>query len=259
MKLFYRICTATVLCAAATIILPAQTVTTLFVFGETNGAYGAGDYDYGFLEAALVQGIDGYLYSFCAQSDCADGAWPYTGLVQATDGDLYATTFHWGVNGSLFKITRTGVLTDIFDFDCCAMGAFGNLYGTTSTGGTRAIGSVEGLGTIFSLSSSLDPFVKLQLTSGEVGELVEVLGNDLTGATAVSSNGTPATFKVASSSLIATNVFSSATTGKVQVQHPATRRPAMGVFGCSNEIAILYRPPLTAERTTACDVLFLLR
>jgi uncharacterized repeat protein (TIGR03803 family) len=32
------------------------------------------------------------LHSFCSQSGCADGAIPYAGLVQATNGNLYGTT-----------------------------------------------------------------------------------------------------------------------------------------------------------------------
>ena len=98
---------------AATIGSPAQTLSTLVNFDGTNGANPS---------AAVVQGTDGNfygttigggvtnppcyadgcgtvfkitptgllttLYSFCSLPDCADGAMPWAGLVQATDREL---------------------------------------------------------------------------------------------------------------------------------------------------------------------------
>jgi uncharacterized repeat protein (TIGR03803 family) len=40
------------------------------------------------------------LYSFCGQAGCADGQYPYAGLFQGTDGDLYGTTYQGGTAGS---------------------------------------------------------------------------------------------------------------------------------------------------------------
>jgi len=53
------------------------------------------------------------LYSFCSEPDCADGATPYAGLVQGTDGALYGTTRYGGGTscvdcGTVFKITPGG-------------------------------------------------------------------------------------------------------------------------------------------------------
>jgi uncharacterized protein (TIGR03437 family) len=62
--------------------------------------------------------------------------------------------------------------------------------------------------------------VKTLPTSGRLGEAVRILGTDLTGATCVTFNGTPAVFEVVSSSEIATKVPAGATSGKVEVVTP---------------------------------------
>ena len=181
------------------------------------------------------------LYSFCSQGNCADGANPYTGLVQATDGNFYGTTSVGGANttencenvyivgcGTIFKITPTGTLTTLYSFcslAACADGdepgaalvqdTNGDLYGTTEDGGA------SGFGSVFSLSLGLGPFVETRLTSGKVGAAVQILGTKLTGATSVKFNGKAAVFKVVSSSEITTTVPAGATTGKVEVKTPS--------------------------------------
>jgi uncharacterized repeat protein (TIGR03803 family) len=52
------------------------------------------------------------LHDFCSQSSCPDGARPYAGLVQATDGSLYGTAvlggnycYTDGSCGTVFKVT----------------------------------------------------------------------------------------------------------------------------------------------------------
>ena len=56
------------------------------------------------------------LYSFCAQSGCADGEFPQTGLVQASNGNLYGTTILGGAYGSgtVFELTLSGTLTTLY-------------------------------------------------------------------------------------------------------------------------------------------------
>jgi uncharacterized repeat protein (TIGR03803 family) len=87
----------------------------------------------------------------------ADGAEPYAGLIQVTNGDLYGTTEYGGANattefpkgsGTIFKITPSGTLTTIYSFCAqayCIDGAAplaglvqaigGDLFGMTTTGG----------------------------------------------------------------------------------------------------------------------------
>jgi uncharacterized repeat protein (TIGR03803 family) len=91
----------------------------------------------------------------------------------------------------------------------------GAFYGTTYGGGAY------GLGTVFSVSVGLGPFVETQPNSGKVGTAVKVLGNNLTGASSVTFDGTAATFNVVSSSEITTTVPADATTGKVEVKTPS--------------------------------------
>jgi uncharacterized repeat protein (TIGR03803 family) len=165
--------------------------------------------------------------------DSTDGGEP-SGVIQATDGNFYGTT---GVGGSgsacgdgcgtLYKITSAGTLTTLHDFDRTdgtgpAAAPFqstnGTLYGTTQSGGANC--APTGCGTVFSLSASLGPFVETLPTSGNVGAAVVILGNNLTGATGVTFNGTAATFTVVSGTEIKTTVPSGATSGKVKVTTP---------------------------------------
>jgi uncharacterized repeat protein (TIGR03803 family) len=177
------------------------------------------------------------LYSFCAQSGCPDGANPEAGLIQATDGDFYGTTYDGGANaaGTVFKMTPSGKLTTLYSFcsqSGCTDGEYpyaalvqetsGDLYGATFQGGAYGV-TYDGFGTVFSLSVGLGPFVETQTTSGKVGAAVTILGTDLTGATSVTFNGTTAAFTVDSTgTAISTTVPTGATTGTVQVVTPGS-------------------------------------
>ena len=159
----------------------------------------------------------------------ADGGVPRAGLVQATDGTLYGTTGGGAYEGgTIFKITLGGALTTLYNFcsqSGCSDGAYpepgvfqatdGNLYGTTSGGGT------DNDGTVFSLSVGLGPFVETLPTLGPAGAPVRILGTSLTGTTSVTFNGTAATFAVnPTGTAINTTVPSGATAGTVQVVTP---------------------------------------
>jgi uncharacterized repeat protein (TIGR03803 family) len=112
------------------------------------------------------------VYSFCAQSNCSDGANPQAGLVQAGDGNLYGTTYAGGAvgGGTVFRISLSGELTTIYNFcsqPACEDGAYpvsgliqardGELYGTAEQGGFDAANSpcdvsFFGCGTVFKIT-----------------------------------------------------------------------------------------------------------
>jgi uncharacterized repeat protein (TIGR03803 family) len=173
-KAIFLLC---VFCAVTAISSPAQTFTTLVNFNgtdgnspnglvqgadgnlygttESGGAYGGGgDCGSGTVFQITPTGALTTLYSFGAQTNCVDGADPYAGLVLATDGNFYGTTWAGGANndGTVFKITPGGTLTTLHSFDlytdgCCIASGLvratdGNFYGTTSYGGAKNGGTV---------------------------------------------------------------------------------------------------------------------
>jgi uncharacterized repeat protein (TIGR03803 family) len=97
------------------------------------------------------------LYSFCSQSGCADGEFPQTGLLQASNGNLYGETILGGAYGSgtIFELTLSGALTTLYSAcsqSNCPDGNYlyaplvqakdGNLYGIMQIGGANNSGTV---------------------------------------------------------------------------------------------------------------------
>jgi uncharacterized repeat protein (TIGR03803 family) len=152
----------------------AQTFATLATFNRANGlapvsvvqgfdgnfygtTTGGGPYRSGTVFKITSSGALTTLYSFCALATCADGSFPESGLVLATDGNLYGTTSDGGFDnaGTFFRVTRAGKLTTLYSF-CgkiyCTDGLHpfgpliqatdGNFYGTTEFGGTYDYGTV---------------------------------------------------------------------------------------------------------------------
>jgi len=89
------------------------------------------------------------LHSF----ESTDGAFPYAGLIQATDGNFYGTTSGGGAYdyyGTVFKIAPVGTLTTLHSFNGTdgslplrlIQATNGNFYGTTEEGGTYGFGTV---------------------------------------------------------------------------------------------------------------------
>ena len=107
------------------------------------------------------------LYNFCSQPNCTDGGGP-SGLVQATDGDLYGTTAGGGASsacdggcGTVFKITPSGRLTTLHSFDQTdgieprgglVQATNGDFYGTTLDGGVSCPVGLARCGTVFKIT-----------------------------------------------------------------------------------------------------------
>ncbi len=91
------------------------------------------------------QGALTTLYTFCSQKNCADGFGPEPGLIQASNGNFYGTTYGGSTGGVVFEITPAGKYSVLYAYRAGApMGliqaANGNLYGTNPNAG--AYGSV---------------------------------------------------------------------------------------------------------------------
>ncbi|HVM92550.1 MAG TPA: choice-of-anchor tandem repeat GloVer-containing protein [Terriglobales bacterium] len=114
-----------------------------------------------FLIAALCPGVESQTYSvlhtFCSQADCADGAYPYSGVMMDSEGNLYGTTALGGLPdlctiaysvgcGVVFKLDMAGNETALYAFSApdgdnpeagLIRDANNNLYGMTLYGGNE--------------------------------------------------------------------------------------------------------------------------
>jgi uncharacterized repeat protein (TIGR03803 family) len=175
-----RACLYSLLCAAAAIALPAQTYTTLYNFNYYTGA-----------------------------------AWPDGGLVQASDGLLYGTTYDGAYSnqtsdgGTIFKMTTSGELITLENF-CTpsACPAFygpmaapieandGHLYGTTF-GDPTSTGQGLSPGGVYEITSAgLKPLHNFCTQTGcpdglkPLGPLIQAFNGDLYGTTEFGGSGT---------------------------------------------------------------------
>ena len=152
-------------------VTPAGVLTTLVNFTGTTGSLGS--YPFG----ALLQGTDGNFYGTTWHGGASDlgtvfrmtpagvlttlveftgtgagkkGSYPFSTLLQATDGNFYGTTSQGGATdqGTVFRMTPAGTLTTLVEFTGngasnkgyypqagLVQGSDGNFYGTTYYGG----------------------------------------------------------------------------------------------------------------------------
>jgi len=169
----------------------AGDLTTLAAFG---GANGAAPYaalllaaDGNFYGTTLQGGTNGFPLGYgtifrlspsgqlatLVQFNSNNGAKPYGGLVQTTEGNLYGTTWQGGVSnqGTLFQLTTDGALTTLIAFTNgngakpsarLTIGRDGFLYGTTQFGGA------SNQGTVFRMTSNgvLSTLATFNFTNG---------------------------------------------------------------------------------------------
>jgi uncharacterized repeat protein (TIGR03803 family) len=243
-----------VVCAAAASALPAQTYTTLynfdyytgaawpdgglvqasdgFLYGTTyDGAYGNTESDGGTIFKMSTSGALTTIDKFCHHRECPAWYGPLAPLIQATDGNLYGTTFgspptQGRSPGSVYGITRAGLkplhifctqtgCPDGLNPGPLVQGFDGGLYGTTEFGGSGTIGFTEvcatgytadGCGTVFKVTLAGE-FTKLYtfcLAGGTCadgatpsGGLVQTASGDLYGTTLGGGNNDAGTvFKI---------------------------------------------------------------
>ena len=135
------------------------------LFGETQQG---GAFNSGTVFKLVPKGVhskETVLYSFCGQTNCVDGAFPSGGLTFNSAGDMFGTTVEGGAagfaTGTVFELIagthQHEVLYNFCTLANCADGQqpgagvildeSGNLFGTTSEGGTA-----DSSGTVFRLT-----------------------------------------------------------------------------------------------------------
>ncbi len=121
---------------------PARLAIVLAAFGVPSAAHAQAAYE-------VVAVVD---------SQGPNGGYPLAGLIQASDGSFYGTTYYGGASGcgTVFKVDAAGTVTTVHSFTC-SDGAFprggliqtsdGSFYGTTTYGPT-------GFGTVFKMDAA---------------------------------------------------------------------------------------------------------
>lgn len=171
-------------------------------FGTTQKG-GAGGYGTIF-KINPADGTESVLHAFAGGG--TDGAYPYAGLTQAKDGNLYGTTQQGGAsgNGTVFKINpTTGATSIVYSFAGGSDGASpyggliqakdGNLYGTTGAGGAGGAGTVFEIVPSTSVESVVYAFAGAGDGANPYAGLIQATDGNLYGTTVsggAGANGT---------------------------------------------------------------------
>jgi uncharacterized repeat protein (TIGR03803 family) len=135
-------------------------------------------------------GNESVLYSFTEGDngvDGKDGAFPTSGVIRDSAGNLYGTTPVGGVVscfgigcGTVFKVDSSGTQTVLYSFTAGADGlspsgalvrdSAGNLYGTTAQGGGSGCSGGFGCGTVFKIDSAGNETLLYSFKGGADGD-----------------------------------------------------------------------------------------
>lgn len=229
-------------CGTVFKITPAGVLTTLHSFGVTDGynpwgelVEGSDGYFYGTTSnggtnrSGTVFKINSSgskftsLYSFCNLDGCADGSDPRGGLVQAANGLFYGVTISGGADagaGTVYSISSTGKFATVFSFinsgaegqapyGSLALGADGDLYGTTQLGGSGCGGN--GCGTVFKVTpgGKMTTLHFFDGTDGQdpLGTLIQATDGNLYGTTEAGGANSSGTIFSISTSGTFTNLY----------------------------------------------------
>jgi len=247
-------------CTAGTVfrITPSGTLTTLenigttipgsqpeatMTMGRDGNVYGLTVQQASVFKTTVASGATTLVNNLCSGSSCNYGNLTSGRLELGTDGNFYGMA-QIGVTtntGTIFRVTPTGTAKLLHQFhgkpdgDDPDGGLFqatnGNFYGASTYGGVnKTCNSPLYCGTVFRFSMKFGPFVRTAQSGAKIGNTIIILGNGLTGSTAVTFNGTTATFTVVSDTEITATVPAGATTGTIQVVTAGTTLKSNAVF-----------------------------
>jgi len=197
--------------------------------GNLYGTAASGGYflDYG-TTFELILPSDSFSIGYSFDGTAGSGAHPAAGLLAASDGNFYGTTYGGGSNalGTLFEMEAGGSIIPLFDFSGnggVVSGAYPNttlledtnglFYGLTPSGGANGEG-------VFYTLTPPNPVSHIALCCSWwviLDQPVTILGQNLTGVVHVYFGSVPAQFQPGSDTYLIADVPSAAIDGLVTV------------------------------------------